>query len=265
MFVVGVDGCRDGWVLVALENGAFAGASQVASFDEVLAASEAADAIAVDVPITLIEQGERTCDRLVGEFIGQRRSSVFVAPPRMALQKATFEEATAECRKLAGFGMSRQLWNLKSKILDVEQALRATAPARQGRFVHHAQGAEDSTALRRHARVVPPSGEHLGASLLPAGRVIAVHPEASFRELAGAPLGSNKKTYDGLMRRMQLLEDAGISLPKKLAIGRVSLDDVLDAAGAAWTANRYAEGRARSLPDATAWQRIGSRIVTVWI
>lgn len=265
MFVVGVDGCRDGWVIVALENGAFAGASQLTTFADVLGACEGADAVGVDMPIGFVETGERTCDRLVREFIGPRRASVFIAPPRKALEKATFDEANTECRKRAGFGLTKQFWNLKPKILEVEQALRQGATSHRGEFVHHGRHADDPAALRKFARLVVPKAAHGAPSKLPAGRIVEVHPEASFRELAGTPLVASKKTYDGSMLRLQLLEDAGIVLPKELAIGRVAIDDVLDAAAAAWTTNRYAEGRARSLPETSAWQRERERVLAVWV
>jgi predicted RNase H-like nuclease len=266
MFVVGVDGCRDGWVVVALENGAFAGATKVDSFDDVLAVSEGAHSIGVDMPVGLVERGERTCDRLVREYIGPRRASVFVAPPRKALQKPTFEEANAECRKRAGFGLSKQLWNIRPKILEVDSALRAVSGARRDGYVHHGRDAADPARLRRFARIVVPDRESVAPSPQPPSqRVVEVHPEASFREMAGAPLGANKKSYDGLMMRLELLEKGGIFLPKKLSIGRVAVDDVLDAAAAAWTANRYAEGRAKSLPEPNAFQHDGARIIAIWI
>lgn len=80
-------------------------------------------------------------------------------------------------------------------------------------------------------------------------RLHEVHPEVSFRALAGAPLAHAKKTWNGQMERLRLLEDAGIAVPRNLdEAGRVPPDDVLDAAVAAWTATRIARGEARTLP-----------------
>jgi predicted RNase H-like nuclease len=284
MFVVGVDGCRDGWVVVALEDGAFAGATQVASFSEVLAVTADASVVAVDMPIGFVERGERTCDILVREFIGPRRASVFIAPPRKALLERTYAEANAECLRRAGFGLTKQLWNLKPKIIEVEHALHeyedagrvATAAAddadaetkgaarKRGGYVQHGRKVDGPAALRRFARVVVPERR---SSLPPlvGPRVIEVHPEASFRELAGAPLRATKKTYDGMMLRLELLASAGIELPKQLAIGRVAVDDVLDAAAAAWTANRHALGAARSLPGPEVQERDGDRVIAIWV
>jgi predicted RNase H-like nuclease/predicted enzyme related to lactoylglutathione lyase len=85
-------------------------------------------------------------------------------------------------------------------------------------------------------------------------RVIEVHPEVSFRELARRPLQS-KRTSDGLGERRALLEEAGIELPSSAP--RVNEADLLDAAAAAWTARRYARGEALPLPEGHA-ERIGA-------
>lgn len=79
-------------------------------------------------------------------------------------------------------------------------------------------------------------------------RVVEVHPEVSFRALKGAELESPKTTWDGFMERRRLLAEAGIALPDELGSG-LPLVDVLDAAVAAWSARRYALGRAESLPS----------------
>jgi predicted RNase H-like nuclease len=87
-------------------------------------------------------------------------------------------------------------------------------------------------------------------------RVIEVHPEVSFRELARRPLLSKKAT-DGLLERRGLLADAGIELPQSAA--RISEPDLLDATVAAWSARRYANGEAVPLPEGH-----GARIGAIW-
>ncbi|HEY2936628.1 MAG TPA: DUF429 domain-containing protein [Gaiellaceae bacterium] len=87
-------------------------------------------------------------------------------------------------------------------------------------------------------------------------RVIEVHPEVSFRELARRPLRS-KHTSDGLAERRRLLEDAGIELPE--SIPRIAEPDLLDATVAAWTAGRYARREALALPEGHT-----ARIGAIW-
>ena len=77
-------------------------------------------------------------------------------------------------------------------------------------------------------------------------RVIEMHPEVSFRALAGEPMLESKHTGAGLARRRELLAAAGIVLPG--AVPGVPEADLLDAAAGAWTAARYAAGRAEPFP-----------------
>ncbi len=76
-------------------------------------------------------------------------------------------------------------------------------------------------------------------------RVIEVHPEVSFRELAGRPLES-KHRKQGLVERRAVLVEAGIELPA--SVPRIAEPDLLDATAAAWSARRYARGDAVPLP-----------------
>jgi predicted RNase H-like nuclease len=82
-------------------------------------------------------------------------------------------------------------------------------------------------------------------------RVIEVHPEVSFRGLAGADLAAPKTTWNGFQERRRLLATAGIELPDELR-SDAPLIDVLDAAAAAWNADRYARGEAEPLGDEAA-------------
>ena len=85
-------------------------------------------------------------------------------------------------------------------------------------------------------------------------RVVEVHPEVSFAELARRPL-SSKHRIGGLVERRRVLEEAGIDLPA--AAPRIAEPDLLDATVAAWTAARYARGLALPLPDGHA-ERLGA-------
>ncbi|HEY3181191.1 MAG TPA: DUF429 domain-containing protein [Gaiellaceae bacterium] len=87
-------------------------------------------------------------------------------------------------------------------------------------------------------------------------RVIEVHPEVSFRELARRPLLS-KHRADGLAERRALLEQAGIELPA--SVPRIAEPDLLDATVSAWSARRYALGEAVSLP-----REHDARIGAIW-
>jgi predicted RNase H-like nuclease len=82
-------------------------------------------------------------------------------------------------------------------------------------------------------------------------RVYEVHPEVSFQALAGEPLSYGKKSWNGFMGRLGLLDAAGMRVPPLLPdVGSAASDDVLDAAIAAWSASRALAGEAARLPAA---------------
>ena len=300
MFVVGVDGCRSGWIAVALDSGRFAGASYFDTFAELIDACADAAVIGVDIPIGLVSDGDRACDDLTRQFVGPRHRSVFGAPDRDEVIRDAESPDDSELSD-ADRRQRKSAQALRAKILEVDVlirnhtppplALAAVAraavargrvepessdppPASSGRRKHgrHAvfRGTDDRASLRRFARIINPSNQPKrpadGPIAYPGGRIIEVHPEASFCELVGKPLEHSKKSWNGMMQRMRALEAAGISVPTELGeIGGVAVDDVLDAAAVAWTANRYAEHRARSLPPRELWQHDGHRVIAIWI
>lgn len=85
-------------------------------------------------------------------------------------------------------------------------------------------------------------------------RIVEVHPEVSFRELLGRTL-SPKRTGPGGSERRRALAEARIELPDLPH----PLDDVLDAAVVAWSAMRYAHGKALPLP-----QGHHTRVGAIW-
>jgi predicted RNase H-like nuclease len=76
-----------------------------------------------------------------------------------------------------------------------------------------------------------------------------VHPEVSFAAMLRRPLRYSKRTWDGFKERSRILRAAGLEIPDRLqGLGRASVDDVLDAIAAAWSATRIAAGSAQTLP-----------------
>jgi predicted RNase H-like nuclease len=95
-------------------------------------------------------------------------------------------------------------------------------------------------------------------------RLIEVHPEVTFRDLAGTARVPQKRTWAGFWRRVELLRGVSIEVPVELGkAGDAGPDDVLDAAAAAFSASRYALGQASSLP---APPDVGERgqAVAIW-
>jgi predicted RNase H-like nuclease len=81
-------------------------------------------------------------------------------------------------------------------------------------------------------------------------RIREVHPEVSFRAMnEGRPLRYRKRSAGGALERIALLQRRGIVIETLGESASAPLDDVLDAAAAAWSAARISRGEASSLPD----------------
>ncbi len=118
--VVGVDGCRGGWVAVALP-----GPEVVvrATLRAVLETFPDAVCVAVDMPIGLpMGAGGRASDRAARRLLGRASSRVFPAPTRACLEMPTYAAA-----RLVEPALSAQSYALRAKILETEEA-RAAGP-----------------------------------------------------------------------------------------------------------------------------------------
>lgn len=223
LLVVGVDGCQGGWVAVALAGGAFHSAFFHAGVSGILERYPAARTVGVDIPIGLERGRFRGVDAVARKRLGGRASTLFETPPKEVVEEADFAAANRLCRTLTGKGCSRQSHGLRERILEVRPI------ARRDR------------------------------------RVAEVHPELSFLAMAGGRSLPRKKTWAGAAERRRLLEEEGIELPADIGSPglHVPVDDVLDAAAAAWTAHRVATGRAeRVAPERRAR---GGREIAIWI
>ncbi len=207
--VVGADVWKNGWVAVVTVDGWIASIDAYGTMADLASAEADAEVIAVDIPIGLPIAPPRPADSAARHFIGARSSSVFPTPPRDVLEAETYQDALRLSRKRYGIGLTSQSYALRRRILETDDVARADP------------------------------------------RLIEIHPEVTFRSLAGRPLAFSKKSWNGHSERRRLLSGVGLSIPDRLPdpVGTVPTHDVLDAAAAAWTAARYASGKARTLPE----------------
>jgi predicted RNase H-like nuclease len=224
--VVGVDGIRGGWLL-AIKQGREVTLERAIDFAAVLNLADRAEAIAIDMPIGLLEvavRGGRECDRLARERLERsKKPCVFPSPCRPALLAKTHAEACAISRASSRerLGVSRQCFGLFEKLRDLDRVM--------------------TPRLQR--------------------RCFEVHPEVSFTALRDAvapgdptlaPL-QKKSDPPGHNQRITLLQWAGwIGENDLVRRGRAlgaEPDDVLDACVAAWTAERIAQGDAKRVPS----------------
>ncbi len=233
--VLGVDGCRGGWAVVAIE--AEGAPDPVLTFETRLDGLIASGRIlAIDMPMGLpdrIEGPGRAAEQAVRPLLGPRQSSVFSLPARAAVTAPTWEEACA----LA--------------------AAHSTPPRR----------------VSRQAFQLFPSVRALDALLTPhtQAHVFECHAEVAFWRLNGERAMPTAKRVKGvpaavgLTERIDLLCRQGFprAFFEEGRIPFVPLVDMVDAAALALIARRCAAGLAVPFPDPPAVDARGLRIA-IW-
>jgi predicted RNase H-like nuclease len=167
MTVVGVDGCRSGWVAV-WNTGSGYDWMTYPTVEALWKAHRRAQAIWIDMPIGLPEGQARATDRHARVALGHRRNSVFSVPTRAAVYAADHRAACDANFERTGKKISIQAWCITPKIRELDHLLQHDPDARQ----------------------------IVGES----------HPEVVFWALSGAPMMHNKKTRAGRAERLAVLE-----------------------------------------------------------
>lgn len=193
---LGLDGFRKGWVAVLLD-----GDVQDIRFcrDVADALSVGFDRAAIDIPIGMTDDGERACDRLARERLRPHSSRVFTGARRWLWEEFSDpDEANHDALRRSQKRVSRQLWHLGPKIMEVDAFVRA----------HRADDIREA------------------------------HPELVFLRLNAGMALPSKKSEAGLERRRKLLNRHGIRDIDKWLLGErvgtgAKADDVLDACAVA--------------------------------
>lgn len=226
-FVLGVDGCPAGWLAVAVElhDGIVSEEMHLCgSFLEVLGLVPRPQAVAVDIPIGLLEEvreGGRDCDRTLRQILGSpRSSSVFSPPVRPALSCATFEKGRH-------WALNRQSFSIIPRVRELDGIM--------------------TPALQDVVREVHPE---LCFFLLDGLRAMEE------RKKSAPGLEERKKL---LARHFFQVDRALSALPR----AKARADDVLDAYAAAWTAARIYRCEAGRIPDDPPLDAKGLRM-EVW-
>ncbi len=226
MWVAGIDGCRAGWIAVLMKRDdphsyRVAVAPLLA---HILDAPERPAIIAVDMPIGLPDRQEgsgRLPERLVRPLLGQRQSSVFAIPSRVAVHAESYGDACTIAASTSDPSrkVSKQGFNIFPKIREIDALLRSRP------------------------------------DLIP--KIHEVHPEVAFWSMNGEralaePKKLKSRPYGpGLALRRELLRGTG--LPGDLIDAPpppgAAADDMLDALAGLTVALDIARGGGRSFPD----------------
>jgi len=215
--VVGIDGCRDGWIAVVWREGRvdvrfWSSIDQIHEVPDVLVA-------AIDIPLGLSETGERQADLLARRKLPGRSSTIFNAPARSCLSALDdYQRANDLSRRNGAKGLSRQSFGLMAKIHEVDEFWpSAPCPLYE---VH----------------------PELSFARLNAGRPLA--PKKSWAGVVAR--------RELLLARGIVLDDF-----REASAGRVNADDVLDAGVCAWTATNILRGDVERLPDPPEFDATG--------
>jgi predicted RNase H-like nuclease len=212
-----------------------------ADLEQALSSSEVASVAGVDgyrggwVAVVLDSSGSHAVTARHFEEIAALDVDVIAVDIPIGIP-ATERAADREARKVVGPRSSSVFTTPPRAALEAPTFAEAVARARAatGKGI-----SQQAYALRHRILEVDAFAEH-------DERIVEIHPEVSFAELAAAALPHSKRTAEGLAERRQLLASVGIDVPEA---PRVPEADLLDAAVAAWTARRYHRGEARPLPE----------------
>jgi predicted RNase H-like nuclease len=126
MIFIGIDGCKDGWFCVTLDeedNWSYRIIPDAQSLGRYISQ---ANSVFIDIPIGLLDTGtdERQCDKQGRKLLRPKRSSsVFPAPARQTLQAVSYEDAQLINRNSNGRGLSQQSWNIVPKIREIDDLM----------------------------------------------------------------------------------------------------------------------------------------------
>ena len=189
----GVDGCAGGWLLASMGQSV----ELFCSFAALLKAHPK-KILLVDIPMGLPDKFPRDIEPQARKLLPGRSGSLFPVPCRQAVYASSYEDACKTNSRYLGKKLSRQTWNICSKIREVDQLLCSDASLQE--------------------------------------QVYESHPELAFYLLSPDGPHHSKKTCDGIAERLNILasyyepvhEYYDLALrkyPRKL----VARDDVVDA------------------------------------
>lgn len=138
MKYIGVDGCKKGWFFVSLddnENWNIEILSEISGLSQLITESEL---ILVDIPIGLREddKNERLCDLEARKVLKQRRSSVFPAPSRLAINCNSYPEGSQVNYEHTARKLSQQSWAIAKKIRQMDEFLSEVETPKKVREFH---------------------------------------------------------------------------------------------------------------------------------
>lgn len=117
MNFLGIDGCRGGWVVAEISS-AKVSLKIAKSLSELLTLICSCKIALIDIPLGFPDRDYRQCDLIARKILGRRRSSIFLLPLKSALLMENYEEACDLNYAHMGVKFSRQIWNIRGKVIE---------------------------------------------------------------------------------------------------------------------------------------------------
>lgn len=130
---VGVDWASGTWVVVEATVESTSVSAEPSLLNVWHEYGDRASEILVDVPIHLVSEGDRECDREAKQFLGSRSSTVFWTPTRDAIEARDYETAARENTR----GLGSQSWGLIPRIREARTLLDEITDAREIVYESH--------------------------------------------------------------------------------------------------------------------------------
>lgn len=213
---IGVDGCRNGWVVAILDHGEL----RLERYDSVASLVErysSFDAFLIDMAIGLRNNTDQIRpDEAAKKELGKKASSVFPIPSRAAVYAEGEDAQKQENVRTLGKSLAKQSVAIIPKIRELDEFLN------------------DYPEYKN--------------------RILESHPEVVFARLNGSAVMSRKKEFLGFSERVSILaeylkeKNLWEMLDRAKELG-CNPDDLMDAACLAVAGALHAHGQAETLPE----------------
>ena len=214
--VVGVDGCRAGWLAFTIDNSGYS--LNIYNSIEMLCRENAeAKLIIIDMPLGLPESINDIRPEIEArKILGKKASSIFNCPCRQAVYKDSYKEANEMNKNVLGKGLSQQSYAICPKIREIDMFLKDNEEYKD--------------------------------------KLIESHPEICFSKLNGTPIFENKKTPEGIKKRISVLSKyykgiEAIVYGSEISKKDAQIDDILDAICLAVVAKIGQKDKLKAIPS----------------
>ena len=121
--LIGIDGTPSGWIAsIGSSKDKCVSFITISENLDKLLSDYPNSVVVIDMPIELNKKNYlRECDVLAKRYLGKGfQSSIFIPPLKRVLECTDYQEANMLSKKITGKGLSKQSWNLKSKISELQ-------------------------------------------------------------------------------------------------------------------------------------------------